>query len=353
MSKIRIKDIADLAQVSIGTVDRVIHNRGEVSPATRERILRLLEEYDYSPDIAGRSLALKRVVKLGILMPESDPGHPFWSLPLNGIELALAQLSSYRIEIRQFLFNQHKKESFMETIMDFPHEELEGLLFAPVFRNESLTFMKKCREDKLPLVLFNSLLEEAPSESFVGQDAFSSGEVAGRLLHHGVGDKGTLIIVNMSARMDHYDHIRERERGFRSYFSQFPNKAYRLVSLDMNGLDLHRMEEKLSEACSDHAPDGIFVTNSRVYHVAGFLEKHRKKHTRMVGYDLLPQNQELLNKGQIDFLLSQKPEEQAYKGLQSLFKLAVFNHQPEKRQWLPIDIITKENLRYYETKNDM
>ena len=38
MGKIRIKDIAEIANVSIGTVDRVIHNRGEVSLATRERI---------------------------------------------------------------------------------------------------------------------------------------------------------------------------------------------------------------------------------------------------------------------------------------------------------------------------
>ena len=44
MSKIRIKDIAEIASVSIGTVDRVIHNRGEVSEVTREKILKLLQE---------------------------------------------------------------------------------------------------------------------------------------------------------------------------------------------------------------------------------------------------------------------------------------------------------------------
>jgi len=43
MGKVRIKDIAEIAQVSIGTVDRVIHNRGEVSQVTRERIQKLLK----------------------------------------------------------------------------------------------------------------------------------------------------------------------------------------------------------------------------------------------------------------------------------------------------------------------
>ena len=57
MAKVRIKDIAEIANVSIGTVDRVIHKRGEVSLATRERIQKLLTEYNYTPDIIASSLA--------------------------------------------------------------------------------------------------------------------------------------------------------------------------------------------------------------------------------------------------------------------------------------------------------
>ena len=44
MRKVRIKDIAEIANVSIGTVDRVIHKRDGVSDATRSRIENLLEE---------------------------------------------------------------------------------------------------------------------------------------------------------------------------------------------------------------------------------------------------------------------------------------------------------------------
>lgn len=42
--KTRIKDIAELAGVSIGTVDRVLHDRGEVSEKTRERVKSILKE---------------------------------------------------------------------------------------------------------------------------------------------------------------------------------------------------------------------------------------------------------------------------------------------------------------------
>ena len=49
--KIRIKDIARLANVSTGTVDRVLHNRGEVSAKSREKVEKVLKEINYQPNI--------------------------------------------------------------------------------------------------------------------------------------------------------------------------------------------------------------------------------------------------------------------------------------------------------------
>ena len=55
--KPRIKDIAKMAGVSEGTVDRVLHNRGEVSEKSKEAVLKVLEEIQYSPNLLARSLA--------------------------------------------------------------------------------------------------------------------------------------------------------------------------------------------------------------------------------------------------------------------------------------------------------
>ena len=97
MGKIRIKDIAEIANVSIGTVDRVIHNRGEVSHSTQERIRKLLEEHNYKPDIIASSLALKRQINLAVVMPGLVNDHAFWKLPQLGVQRALDELSNYNI----------------------------------------------------------------------------------------------------------------------------------------------------------------------------------------------------------------------------------------------------------------
>lgn len=71
-----IKDIAALAGVSRGTVDRVLNNRGSVNPATAEKINEIAKALDYKPNKAGLALAAqKRSWKLGVILFSTD--NPF------------------------------------------------------------------------------------------------------------------------------------------------------------------------------------------------------------------------------------------------------------------------------------
>jgi LacI family transcriptional regulator len=348
MGKVRMKDIAEIANVSIGTVDRVIHNRGEVSQTTRLRIQKLLKDYNYKPDIIASSLALKRQVDLAVVMPRLVSEHAFWKLPRSGIQKAVDQLSHYKISVEPFYFDQFSRDDFVQTVKRFPYKHLHGVLFAPVFQEESVEFIRKCEEEKLPVVLFNSLLNDPYIKSFVGQDAYHSGYVAAKLINYGMESRRDVAIINMSAKKDHYAHIINREKGFRSYFEEHSERLNHLLTIDLNGADDQRLEEKLDETCNRYNMAGLFVTNSRVYKVAEFLADRGLMNIRLVGYDLLPKNIDYLNRDYIDFLISQKPDEQAFRGLTSLFNLVAFNQQPEPRQLMPIDIITRENLRYYK-----
>jgi LacI family transcriptional regulator len=350
MTKVRIKDIAEIANVSIGTVDRVIHNRGEVSETTRERIRKLLEEYNYKPDINASSLALKKPIRLAVVMPGVVNEHTFWELPHSGIQRALEELAHYNISVDTFYFNQFDRNDFIRCKKNFPYNQVQGVLFAPVFQDESVSFLRQCEEEKLPVVLFNSLLDVPSIRSFVGQDAFHSGYVAAKLINYGIESGRDVAIINMSARTDHYAHIVNRERGFRSYFDEYIDRVDHLLTLDLNGADDGKLKDQLLEACSEHDLAGMFVTNSRVYKVAEFLAQQGSVNVRLVGYDLLPQSINYLKRDYIDFLISQKPEEQAFRGLSSLFYLVAFHREPEARQMLPIDIITRENLSYYQPK---
>ena len=66
-----------------------------------------------------------------------------------------------------------------------------------------------------------------------------------------------------------------------------------------------------------------------------------------MGYDLIDKNTELLSEGVITALIAQRPEQQGYNGIKSLCNHLVLKQDPEKVNLMPIDILIKENLKYY------
>ena len=64
MKTYRIKDIASMAGVSAGTVDRVLHNRGRVSEEALKKVKKALKKIDYQPNLIARSLASKKICRI-------------------------------------------------------------------------------------------------------------------------------------------------------------------------------------------------------------------------------------------------------------------------------------------------
>lgn len=77
-------DIAQKADVSIGRVDRVIHNRGEVSEDTKRKILQIIKDFDYQPNILASSLASKKVITFASLTPSAKDKESYWAKPHEG-----------------------------------------------------------------------------------------------------------------------------------------------------------------------------------------------------------------------------------------------------------------------------
>ena len=82
---ITIKKIAELAEVSRGTVDRVLNNRGGVRENVKSRILKIIEEQNYKPNIVAKALARKQFSqkKIGIILNSID--NPFYEDVIKGI----------------------------------------------------------------------------------------------------------------------------------------------------------------------------------------------------------------------------------------------------------------------------
>ncbi|HTN00145.1 MAG TPA: LacI family DNA-binding transcriptional regulator [Pedobacter sp.] len=343
-----VKEIARRANVSIGTVDRVLHNRTGVSKMTKHKILAIMKELDYQPNILARRLASKKVLRFASLIPAISTETEFWDAPIKGIEMAEAEIKQFGIVIDKYFYDQNDKQSFVKQSKNILKTEVDGILVAPIFIEESLTFSKLCNLKKIPQVFINSDIPNEARLSYIGPDLFQSGHLSAHMVNYLVANGDKILIVNISKEIDSHHHLLKKEEGFISYFKDH-QKQVRIIKTDITpNTDYHSVAARLTEILAQNTDiKAIFVTNSRVFSVAQFLEKTSQEHIFLVGYDFLPESIQHLKKGVIDFLICQKPQEQGYKGIMALYQSVVLNTEVEPTYYMPIDIITKENYKSY------
>jgi LacI family transcriptional regulator len=342
-----VKEIALRANVSLATVDRVLHNRSGVSEATREKIKQIIKELNYQPNILARVLASRKAYHFAVLIPKVSAETAFWQAPLQGIERAEAEISQYGIKIHKFFFDQNDKQSFVDEARGMLENKVDGIIVAPSFIDESIQFTNTLKQLKVPYVFINSDIPAQDSLCYIGPELFKSGYLAGNLASYGRIQDGKILVINISKEIDTDHHLLRKEEGFRKYFQE-KGKVIDLMKVDIHQTEYQAVEESLSRLLAAH-PDiaVIFVTNSRVSSVARYLEKTGGKDILLIGYDYLPDNIDYLRKEVINFLICQKPEEQGYRGVMALFQTLVLQTPVESVHHMPIDIVTRENYEFY------
>lgn len=345
---VRIKDIAKKAGVSAGTVDRVIHNRGRVSEKVKEDVLKILNEMNYEPNLMARALGSYKVYNLAALIP--DPlTDSFWEAPKSGIEKAEKDLKQYGIVVKQYIFNPYEVSSFTEKANDISEDNIDGIILSPIFYRESLFFFEKWKNKNIPFVLFNTQITEHNPLSYIGQDSLKSGYLAAKLIHYGQPHPCSVLIAHIDEKISNAAHLITKEQGFRNYFAENKlEEKYNILRIELNRCTKKTFFKKLDEIISG-APDlaGIFVTTSKAHDIADYLEARRIKNIKIIGYDLISENIQYLNNGAISFLINQNPKGQGYWGINHLADYLVFKKKVPALKYLPLDIVTKENLNYY------
>ena len=356
---VRIKDIAAKANVSVGTVDRVLHNRGRVSEEVRQKVLAIMQELNYEPNMIARTLGSNRTYQLAALQPDHTLD-PYWQAPWDGIEKAARELKQYGINVTTYPYDLTEVASFGAQAEAATQARPDGILIAPLFYRESLAFFARWQQLAIPFVLFNTYIAELPALSYVGQDSYQSGYLAGKLVQMGQPQPSTFLITHIAEDLTNSVHITQKERGFRDYFAQFAadpdepaaversRNPYTILSAELpNPAD--PSFARLLDRLLDEEPQlrGIFVSTSKAYEIAPYLQAYHREDVRLVGYDLLERNIHFLREGVIDFLINQNPKKQGYRGIYALADLLVFKKEVTPIKYLPLDIITKENLQYY------
>jgi len=344
---ITIKDIAKEANVSEGTVDRVIHNRGGVSKKTASKITKILEHHNFSVNPIASALAMKSKHHISVLIPEHNNSDLFWKSPYLGVLKAANDVKSFGVDVKTFTYNQYDSTSYLNAFKNLLEAKPTALIIVPNFSKETTQITKKLNTLNIPYFFLNIDIKGFKNITYIGQDSYTAGYIAGKLMHFNNHKISNFLIIQSRHNKTKNNAVSNRIEGFNDYFLKNNIKS-KIHTLKIKKLKSSiETKEGINNYLKTHPEiKGIFVPFSRIYMIVDFLEKQHLNKLKLIGFDNTPQNIECLLNDSVSFLISQKPFDQGYESIRLLTDYLIQNKVPNTKVYLPIDILIKENVQY-------
>ncbi|WP_155286439.1 catabolite control protein A [Lacticaseibacillus zhaodongensis] len=146
---ITIYDVAREASVSMATVSRVVNGNPNVKPATRKKVLEVIDRLDYRPNAVARGLASKKTTTVGVIIP--DVTNMFFSSLARGID-DVAAMYKYNIILANSDENSKKEVQVVNNLLA---KQVDGLIY--MGHQVSDEVRTEFNRSKTPVVLAGSI----------------------------------------------------------------------------------------------------------------------------------------------------------------------------------------------------
>ena len=179
---VTIQQIADLAGVSRGTVDRALNNRGRIRPEVAEKIKEIAKELGYQPNMAAKALSTaNHALQIGVIIQYAET--PFMKAVLEGTESAKEEVERFGGQVFVERIHGGDVKKLLRIMKDFREAGVKGIALVPT-DDELLkkTINEFVEKDGISVITINSDLEDTKRLCFIGQDSYASGRVAGGLM---------------------------------------------------------------------------------------------------------------------------------------------------------------------------
>lgn len=338
MARIGIKDIARATGVSIGTVDRALHDKPGINAATRERVLATAAALGYRPNLAARQLKSGSSVRIAVHLPKEIA--LFWDSLRDGICQAAAPFEpSLHVEFRTYpRLGEGDVELFEEALRDGAN----GVIVAPGNPVALGPSIAKAAKDGVAVACVVTDAPDSGRLTSVSADPFTVGAVAGELLARFVSGGGPAAFFTGWLSMQ--DHA-EKLRGFESSVAALGG-GLELASV-VEAHDDERRAYRQAVALLKGQPDlrGIYVSTVNSLPVLRAVEQQgRVGRVTVVTTDLFPSLLPWIRCGAVAATVYQRPLAQGRLALQALFQFLAHGTVPPPRLKVIPHVVMRSNL---------
>ena len=337
---ITIREIAALAGVSRGTVDRVINKRGSVSPFVEARVAGIIKQFDYKPNKAARALVKsKKSYTIGVI--SATVGNVFFKDVVQGIRRAAAEVRTLGVSIRYREVARFSVAEQLACLREMMAEGIDALAINPINDPAIREKLTEAAEDGVPLVTFNSDIEGVDRMTYIGCDYRNTGRIAAGLLALAAGEKAEVAVVTGSTKS--LGHCL-RVEGFREELRRYP--AMRIAKVvemfDDEAISRARVSELL------RGNEGIdaffFCAAGKEGGIEAILEARPERRPVIVTVDIDAFTRERLLDETVVATVCQEPHIQGYEPVRQLADFLVFGEKPMRRfQYTRSEIVIRQN----------
>ena len=178
-----INEIAECAHVSIGTVDRVIHNRKGVSEKTKELIQSIIDKYGYQPNPIARQLKSNKPFVIGVLLPTLESGRGYYRALYEGMQQGVEQLKPLSVELKLVSFDRMiggDAVAKSHQFFDSADGQIDALITTPVAPEEHMEIISMLGNK--PFVFIDTPLGTTQPLLTIAQNPYKGGYCAGRMM---------------------------------------------------------------------------------------------------------------------------------------------------------------------------
>ena len=196
-----IKDVARKAGVSISTVSNALNNSRYVKKETKEKILEITRNLNYTPNIIARGLKIRSTSTVAVIVP--DISNQFFAQVIKGVE-EVARLRKYNVLLACTYYDVLEEKKSIEILRK---QFVDGFVFISGYN--SFDHIKELNDDKVPVVVADRELEDAKVPSVL-IDNFGAMREAVNYLHR-LGHKK---IGYISYTYDNQTTVEKRFKGY-------------------------------------------------------------------------------------------------------------------------------------------
>jgi LacI family transcriptional regulator len=334
-----IKEIAELAGVSVGTVDRALNNRGRISPEAKKRIESIAEKLKYRKNKVAKSLA-NRKLNLKIAVVLHIHSNEFFDEVLRGIERARGEIVDFGISMEVYHCKVFDPQDQLRLIDKAITDGANAVVIVPINHPDIIKRLHRLNEEHIPFVLLASVLENVKCFSAVRCDYARSGWMAGGLLRTMSGGACNALAFFPSFSM--LGH-RQRMESFRMYLEKHCPQINleNIIELLGDNFDAYRIVRK--ELLSH--PQVNYIIYNGVHAEAGIKAvENSGRQIQSIFFDLSPPAKQALIEGRISAAILQQPEQQGYRAIMVLFDYFTANVIPSELTIVESYILFKESI---------